>query len=53
MNIMPINRVTVRVCGEYACFTRPEMKVERVSYPGDDALWILDVCVGEPDRPAI
>ncbi|MGI6366746.1 MAG: type I-C CRISPR-associated protein Cas5c [Anaerolineae bacterium] len=23
----------VRVEGEYACFTRPEMKVERVSYP--------------------
>jgi CRISPR-associated protein Cas5d len=27
------NRVTVRVWGDYACFTRPEMKVERVSYP--------------------
>lgn len=25
--------VTLRVWGEYACFTRPEMKVERVSYP--------------------
>lgn len=25
--------VSVRVCGEYACFTRPENKVERVSYP--------------------
>lgn len=24
--------VTLRVWGEYACFTRPEMKVERVSY---------------------
>ncbi len=24
--------VSVRVWGEYACFTRPEMKVERVSY---------------------
>ncbi|KMY68405.1 CRISPR-associated protein [Desulfocarbo indianensis] len=24
--------VTLRVTGEYACFTRPEMKVERVSY---------------------
>jgi CRISPR-associated protein Cas5d len=22
----------VRVCGDNACFTRPEMKVERVSY---------------------
>jgi len=25
--------LAVRVWGEYACFTRPEMKVERVSYP--------------------
>jgi len=24
--------VKLRVWGEYACFTRPEMKVERVSY---------------------
>ncbi len=27
------NLVSVRVWGDYACFTRPEMKVERVSYP--------------------
>jgi CRISPR-associated protein Cas5d len=27
------NLLTVRVWGEFACFTRPEMKVERVSYP--------------------
>lgn len=26
------NRVSLRVWGEWACFTRPEMKVERVSY---------------------
>jgi CRISPR-associated protein Cas5d len=26
------NRVALRVWGELACFTRPEMKVERVSY---------------------
>lgn len=26
-------QLTVKFCGEYACFTRPEMKVERVSYP--------------------
>lgn len=26
------NRVQLRVWGDYACFTRPEMKVERVSY---------------------
>jgi len=25
--------VEVKVCGKLACFTRPEMKVERVSYP--------------------
>jgi len=25
--------LAVKVWGEYACFTRPEMKVERVSYP--------------------
>lgn len=27
------NLVSLRVWGDYACFTRPEMKVERVSYP--------------------
>jgi CRISPR-associated protein Cas5d len=26
------NRVPIRVWGDYACLTRPEMKVERVSY---------------------
>lgn len=26
-------RLEVRVWGDFACFTRPEMKVERVSYP--------------------
>jgi CRISPR-associated protein Cas5d len=26
------NRISLRVWGEFACFTRPEMKVERVSY---------------------
>jgi len=30
---MSDNLVTLRVWGDYACFTRPEMKVERVSYP--------------------
>jgi hypothetical protein len=34
----------VEVWGELACFTRPEAKVERLSYPVDDA-------VGGP-RPA-
>lgn len=27
-----MNTVSLRVWGDYACFTRPEMKVERVSY---------------------
>jgi CRISPR-associated protein Cas5d len=30
---MPDTPLTVRVWGELACFTRPEMKVERVTYP--------------------
>lgn len=30
---MTLNLVTIRVWGDFACFTRPEMKVERVSYP--------------------
>ena len=30
---MKDNQVHLRVWGEWACFTRPEMKVERVSYP--------------------
>ena len=25
--------LAVKVWGDFACFTRPEMKVERVSYP--------------------
>ena len=28
-----VARVTIKVWGDYACFTRPEFKVERVSYP--------------------
>ena len=30
---MTDNLVTMRVLGDFACFTRPEMKVERVSHP--------------------
>ncbi len=30
---MSPHRVRVKISGEFACFTRPEMKVERVSYP--------------------
>ena len=29
----PTNLITLRVWGDFACFTRPEMKVERVSQP--------------------
>jgi CRISPR-associated protein Cas5d len=29
----PAPPLAVRVWGEFACFTRPEMKVERVTYP--------------------
>lgn len=45
------NRVTVRVWGDYACFTRPEMKVERVSYPvmtPSAARGILEAIFWEP-----
>ncbi len=30
---MPIPTIRVRVSGDFACFTRPEAKVERFSYP--------------------
>ncbi len=30
---MKENLINIRVWGDFACFTRPEMKVERVSYP--------------------
>jgi CRISPR-associated protein Cas5d len=30
---MPSNSVRIKVSGQFACFTRPEAKVERVSYP--------------------
>ena len=31
--MQPNGALQVRVWGDYACFTRPEMKVERVTYP--------------------
>jgi CRISPR-associated protein Cas5d len=43
--------VTIRVWGDYACFTRPEMKVERVSYPimtPSAARGILEAIFWEP-----
>lgn len=45
------NLVTVRVWGDFACFTRPEMKVERVSYPmmtPSAARGILEAIFWEP-----
>lgn len=48
----PTNRVTIRVWGDYACFTRPEMKVERVSYPictPSAARGILEAIFWEPE----
>lgn len=32
-NYMEQHLINIRVWGDFACFTRPEMKVERVSYP--------------------
>jgi CRISPR-associated protein Cas5d len=48
---MNANRVSVRAWGDYACFTRPEMKVERVSYPvmtPSAARGILEAIFWEP-----
>lgn len=45
------NRITLRVWGDFACFTRPEMKVERVSYPvmtPSAARGILEAIFWEP-----
>ena len=44
--------VSVKVTGEYACFTRPEMKVERVSYEvptPSAARGILDAILWRPE----
>ena len=49
MNIA--NLITLRVWGDFACFTRPEMKVERVSYPvmtPSAARGILEAVFWEP-----
>jgi CRISPR-associated protein Cas5d len=45
------NNVSIRVWGDFACFTRPEMKVERVSYPvmtPSAARGILEAIFWEP-----
>lgn len=46
------NVVSLRVWGDFACFTRPEMKVERVSYPictPSAARGILESIFWEPE----
>ncbi len=48
---MKSNLITLRVWGDFACFTRPEMKVERVSYPvitPSAARGILEAVFWEP-----
>lgn len=48
---MNTNLITLRVWGDFACFTRPEMKVERVSYPvmtPSAARGILEAVFWEP-----
>ncbi|MGO9302702.1 MAG: type I-C CRISPR-associated protein Cas5c [Candidatus Korobacteraceae bacterium] len=48
---MTPNLITLRVWGDFACFTRPEMKVERVSYPvmtPSAARGILEAVFWEP-----
>ena len=49
---MNTNLVTLRVWGDFACFTRPEMKVERVSYPvmtPSAARGVLEAVFWEPE----
>lgn len=46
------NLITIRAWGDYACFTRPEMKVERVSYPvmtPSAARGVLEAIFWEPE----
>jgi CRISPR-associated protein Cas5d len=46
------NRVRIKIAGEFACFTRPEAKVERVSYPTPTpsaARNILDAICWKPE----
>jgi CRISPR-associated protein Cas5d len=49
---MSNNLLAIRVWGEFACFTRPEMKVERVSYPvmtPSAARGVLEAIFWEPE----
>ncbi|MDR0536307.1 MAG: type I-C CRISPR-associated protein Cas5c [Puniceicoccales bacterium] len=50
-NTQDNNRLTLRVWGDFACYSRPEMKVERVSYPvitPSAARGILEAIFWEP-----
>lgn len=49
---MPTDRIRVRVAGPFACFSRPEMKVERVSYEvitPSAARGVLDAILWRPE----
>ena len=49
---MDLEPLAVRVWGEYACFTRPDMKVERVSYavpPPSGARGMLEAIFWKPE----
>jgi CRISPR-associated protein Cas5d len=46
------NKVRIKVWGEYACFTRPDLKVERMTYPcmtPSAARGILDSILWKPE----
>lgn len=48
---MSEHKIALRVWGDWACFTRPEMKVERVSYPTmtpSSARGVLEAVFWEP-----
>ena len=46
------NDVRVKVWGEFACFTRPDLKVERMTYPcmtPSAARGVLDTILFKPE----
>jgi len=52
MNELGYPPLSIRIWGQYACFTRPEMKVERVSYPvptASAARGILEAVFWKPE----
>lgn len=46
---MSDNTVSIRVWGDFACFTMSEMKVERVSYPIIDRVKIAHDAINLPE----